>query len=167
MSRGVHIDNLTCGNGTWDSVSDHSLVSGDIQFSADSPIQTKRISKALMKRPDLLQQAKKSYEERLPFLVDQIAMVSPKSELDDACLRFVDILRQPFEFHRRPRPDRNRFFWDDHLDSLAKQRSKLYRKWKRRGDMVFWQKYKDLNKLIKRTTRDKKRALLEEFSRPI
>ena len=27
--------------------------------------------------------------------------------------------------------------------------------------------YKDLDKLIKRTTRDKKRALLEEFSRPI
>ena len=30
VSRGVHIDNVTCGNGTWDSVSDHSLVSGDI-----------------------------------------------------------------------------------------------------------------------------------------
>ena len=33
--------------------------------------------------------------------------------------------------------------------------------------MVFWQKYKDLEKLIKRTPRDKKRALLEDFSRPI
>ena len=33
--------------------------------------------------------------------------------------------------------------------------------------MEFWQKYKDLDKLIKRTTRDKKRALLEEFSRPV
>ena len=33
--------------------------------------------------------------------------------------------------------------------------------------MGFWQKYKALVKLIKRTTRDKKRALLEEFSRPI
>ena len=32
--------------------------------------------------------------------------------------------------------------------------------------MVFWQNYKDLDKLIKRT-RDKKRALLEEFSRPV
>ena len=31
--------------------------------------------------------------------------------------------------------------------------------------MEFWQKYKDLEKLIKRTTRDKKRALLEGFSR--
>ena len=33
--------------------------------------------------------------------------------------------------------------------------------------MVFWQNYKDLDKLIKRTTRDKKRALLEELSRPV
>ena len=33
--------------------------------------------------------------------------------------------------------------------------------------MVFRQKYKELDKLIKRTTRDKKRVLLEEFSRPI
>ena len=33
--------------------------------------------------------------------------------------------------------------------------------------MEFWQNYKDLAKLIKRTTRDKKRALLEEFSRPV
>ena len=32
--------------------------------------------------------------------------------------------------------------------------------------MEFWQ-YKDLDELIKRTTRDKKRALLEEFSRPV
>ena len=32
---------------------------------------------------------------------------------------------------------------------------------------MFWQKYKDLDKLIKRTTRDKKRAVLEEFSRPV
>ena len=102
----------------------------------------------------------------LPVFIDQIALVSSNTELDDACLRFGDILR-PFEVNRRPRPDRYRFLWDDHLDSLAKQRSKLYRKWKRIGDMVFWQKYKDLDKLIKRTTRDKKRALLEEFSRPI
>ena len=33
--------------------------------------------------------------------------------------------------------------------------------------MEDWKKYKDLDKLIKRTTRDKKRALLEEFSCPI
>ena len=33
--------------------------------------------------------------------------------------------------------------------------------------MEFWQKYKDLDKSIKRTTRDKKRAFLEEFSRPV
>ena len=33
--------------------------------------------------------------------------------------------------------------------------------------MELWQKYKDSDKLIKRTTRDKKRALLEEFRRPI
>ena len=59
-----------------------------------------------------------------------------------------------------------RIIWAN-VSPLAKQRSKIYRKWKRRGDMVFWQKYKDLDKLIKRTTRDKKRALLEEFSRPV
>ena len=81
VSRGVHIDNVTCGNGMWDSVSDHSLVLCDIQFSADSPIQTKRISKAILKRPDLLQQTKKSYEERLPVFIDQIAMVSSNTEL--------------------------------------------------------------------------------------
>ena len=28
VSRGVRIDNVTCVNGTWDSVSDHSLVYG-------------------------------------------------------------------------------------------------------------------------------------------
>ena len=32
MSRGVQIDKVTCGNGTWDLVSDPSLVSGDIHF---------------------------------------------------------------------------------------------------------------------------------------
>ena len=94
-------------------------------------------------------------------------MVSSNTELDDACLRFGDILRQQLESNRRPRPDRYRYVWDDHLDSLAKQRSKLYRKWKRRGDMVFWQNYKEFDKLIKSTTRDKKKALLEEFSRPV
>ena len=120
VSRGVHIDNVTCGNGTWDSGSDHSLVSGDIQFSADSPIQTKTISKDLLKCPDLLQQAKKTNEERLPVFIDQIAMVSLNTELDDACSRFGDILRQPFESNHRPRPDRYRYFWDHHLDSVAK-----------------------------------------------
>ena len=167
VSRGVQIYNVTCGNGTWDSVSDHSLVSGDNQFSAYRPIPNKRISKAMLKRPDLLQQAKKSYEEKLPVFISQIDMVSSNTELDDTCLRFGDILRQPFESNHRPGPDRYRYFWDDHLDSLAKQRSKLYRKWKRRGDMFFWKKYKELDKLIKRTTRDKKRALLEQVSRPI
>ena len=125
VSPGVHIDNITCGNGTWDLVSDHSLVSGDIQFSAGSPIQTKRISKAILKRPDLLQQAKKLYEERLTVFIDKIAMVSSNTDLDDACLQFEDFLRQQFESNPRPRPDRYRFFWDDHLDSLAKQTSKL------------------------------------------
>ena len=33
--------------------------------------------------------------------------------------------------------------------------------------MLFWQKYKELDNLIKRKTRDKKRALLEQLSRPI
>ena len=33
--------------------------------------------------------------------------------------------------------------------------------------MELWQKYKNLDELIKRKTRDKKRALLEEFSRPV
>ena len=141
-----------------------SLVSGDIQFSADSTIQTKRFSRALLKRPDLLQQAKKSYEQRLPVFIDQIAMVSSNTELNDPCLRFGVIQRQPFESNRSPRPNRYRFFWDSHLDSLDKLRSKFYQKWKRRGNMEFWQKYKDLDKLIERTTRDKKRALLEEFS---
>ena len=84
--------------------------------------------------PDLLQQAKKSYEGKLPVFRSQIAMASSNTELDDACLRFGDILRQPFEYNHRPRLDRYRYFWDDHLDSLAKQRSKLYRKWKRRGE---------------------------------
>ena len=168
VSRAVHIDNVTCGNGTWDSVSDHSLVSGELKWNADqAPIQNKRISKAMLKNPHLLQQAKKSYEEKLPALIEDIKMVSSNSELDDACIRFGDILKHPFESNRRPRPDRYRFFWDNHLDSLAKLRSKFYRKWKQRGSMEFWQKYKDLDKLIKRTTRDKKRALLEEFSRPI
>ena len=59
VSRGAQIDHFTCGNGTWDSISDHSLVSDDIQFSADSPIQTKSISKAMLRRADLLQQGKK------------------------------------------------------------------------------------------------------------
>ena len=54
----------------------------------------------MLKRPDLLQQAKKSYEERLPVFIDQITMVSSNTELDDACLRFEDILRQPFESNR-------------------------------------------------------------------
>ena len=116
---------------------------------------------------DTLQQAKRSYEEKLPGLVHEITTVSSNRELDGACLRFADILRKPFESNRRPRPDRHRFFRDSHLDSLAKLRSKFYQKWKRRGNMEFWQKYKDLDKLIKRTTRDKKRTLLEEFSRPI
>ena len=48
---------------------------------------------------------------------------------------FGDILRKPFESNRRPRPDRYCFFWDSHLDSLAKLRSKFYQKWKRRGNM--------------------------------
>ena len=43
VSRGVQIYNVTCGNGTWDSVSDHSLVSGDLQCNADPPTQNKRI----------------------------------------------------------------------------------------------------------------------------
>ena len=37
----------------------------------------------MLKRPDILQQAKKSYEERLPVFIDQIAMIS-NTELDDA-----------------------------------------------------------------------------------
>ena len=166
VSRGVRIYNVTCENRTWDSVSDHSLVSGDLQWSADPHTQNKRISEAIFKNPDILQQAKESYEEKLPAFIQEISTVSPNLELDDACLRFGDILRQPFESNRRPRPDRYRFFWDSHLDSLAKLRSKFYQKWKR-GGMEFWQKYKELVKLIKRTTRDKKKALLEEFSRPI
>ena len=128
VSRGVPIDNVTCGNGIWDSVSDHSLVSGDLQWSADPLTQNKRISKAMLKNPDILQQAKESYEERPPVFIDQIAMVSSNTELDEACLRFWDILRQPFESNRRPRPDQYRFFWDSHLDSLAKLRSKFYHK---------------------------------------
>ena len=167
MSRGVQIYNVTCGNGTWDSVSDHSLVSGDLQWSADPATQNKRISKAMLKNPGILQQAKESYEEKLLAFIHEISTVSSNRKLEDACLRFGDILRQPFESNRGPRPDRYRFFWDNHLDTLEKQRSKIYRKWKRRGHIEFWQKYKDLDKLIKRTTRDKKRALLEEFSRPI
>ena len=121
----------------------------------------------MLKNPGLLQQAKISYEKKLPVLIENIPMVSSHSKLDEVYVRFGDILKQPFESNRRIRPDRYRFFWDNHLDSLAKLRSNLYRKWKRRGDMEDWEKYKDLDKLIKRTTRDKKRALLEEFNRPI
>ena len=121
----------------------------------------------MLKNSGLLQQAKMSYEKKLPVLIENIPMVSSHSELDEVCLRFGDILKQPFESNRRLRPDRYRFFWDNHLDSLAKLRSNFYRKWKRIGDMEDWEKHKDLDKLIKRTTRDKKRALLEEFSRPI
>ena len=137
-SRGVQIYNVTCGNGTWDSVSDHSLISGDLQWSADSPRQNKRISKAMLKNPDTLQQAKISYEENLPALLHEITTVSSNRELDEAFLRFGDILRKPFESNRSTRPDRYRFFWDSHLDSLAKLRSKFYQKWKRRGNMEFW-----------------------------
>ena len=167
VSRGVQIYNVTCGNGTWDSVSDHSLVSGELQWNADPSTKSKRISNAMLKNPDILQQAKESYEEKPPALVHEITTVSSNRELDEACLRFGDILRKIFESKGRPRPDRYRFFWHIHLDSLAKLRSKFYQKWKRRGNMEFWQKYKDLDKLIKRTNPDKKRALLEEFSRPV
>ena len=168
VSRDVKIDDVGCGYGTWDSVPDHNLVSAEVQWSADQdPIQNKRISKAMLKNSGLLQQAKMSYEKKLPVLVEKIPMVSSHSELDEVCFRFGDIVKQPFESNRRLRPDRYRFFWDNHLDSSAKLRSKFYRKWKRRGDMGDWEKNKDLEKLIKRTTRDKKRALLEEFSRPI
>ena len=104
--------------GTWS----RTLASFQVTFifSAYGRIKIKRISKAMMKGPDLLQQAKTSYEEKLPVLIDQIAVVSSNTELDDASLRFEDILRQPFESNRRPRPDRYRYFLDVHLDSLAK-----------------------------------------------
>ena len=80
----------------------------------------------MMKLLHLLQQAKNTYEEKLPVFIDHIAMFSSNTELEDACLRFEDILRQPFESNCRPRPERYRYFLEDHLDSLAKQRSKLY-----------------------------------------
>ena len=130
VSRGVQIYNVTCGNGTWDSVSHHSLVSGGLQWSADPPTQNKRISKAMLKNPDTLQQAKRPYEEKLPALGHEITTVSSNRELDEALLRFADILRKPFKSNRSSRPDRYRFFWDSHLDSLAKLRSKFYQKWK-------------------------------------
>ena len=94
----MQIDDVSCGYGTWDSVSDHNLVSAEIQWSADQdPIQNKRISKAMLKNSGLLQQAKMSYEKKLPVLIENISTVSSHSELDDVCLKFGDILKQPFE----------------------------------------------------------------------
>ena len=146
-----------CGNNQCGRESSVNLEGGSVNggvgsTNRDSPRQNKRISKAMLKTPDTLQQAKRSYEENLPAFLHEITTVSSNRELDEACLRFGDILRKPFESNRSTRPDRYRFFWDSHLDSLAKLRSKFYQKWKRRGNMEFWQKYKDLDKLIKRTT---------------
>ena len=45
VSRGVQIYNVTCGNGKWDSVSDHSLVSGVLQRSADPLRKTRGFQK--------------------------------------------------------------------------------------------------------------------------
>ena len=95
------------------------------------------ISKAMLKTPDTLQQAKRSYEEKLLAFIHEITTVSSNRELDDAYFQFEVILRKPFESNRMPISDRYQFFWDSHLDSLAKLRSKFYQKWKRGGDMEF------------------------------
>ena len=51
----------------------------------------------MLKNSGLLQQAKMSYEKKLPVLIENISTVSSHSELDDVCLKFGDILKQPFE----------------------------------------------------------------------
>ena len=74
----------------------------DLENAHTVATQNKRISKATLKNPDILQQAKHSYEEKLPAFIDEITTVPSNPELHDACLRFGDILRQPFDSIRRP-----------------------------------------------------------------
>ena len=76
----------------------------------------------MLKTPEILQQAKQSYEEKPLGFLDEITTVSSNPELDDDCLCFRDILRQRFESNRRPRPEGYRLFSDIHLDSLVRLR---------------------------------------------
>lgn len=126
------------------------------------------IPKRRRKDKKTLEFAKEWIETELPWHTEQIRAARNQRELDRAYEISLACILAPWEkFRSRKRPERWGFFWTTELQRLSQLRTNLWRRWRRRNDEDALQRYKEVNRRIKRQARANKRRIFADFLQTI
>lgn len=91
-------------------------------------------------------------------------IANSKEEVNEIFEEFVKLITEPWIAVQKPRPGRYKPFWNARLDTLAKKRTRLYKRARRTNEASHWDEYSTLDKEIKRITRKEKQKRFQRFA---
>lgn len=100
--------------------------------------------------PAWVNRAKEHFEKNLPTILGQMGSISDITTLEKAYAGFKETILAPWERARRRKPKRYSSFWNDTLDTMAKERKRLYRRSLVDNSSEWKVKYKEVDKKIKK-----------------
>lgn len=106
--------------------------------------------------PRIVTNARELYETELNKCLEAVQNVTSSEALETAYKAFKVTVLSPWESSTRVKPRRYKNFWNSTLDSLARQRRRLYRAALSEGTTIAREKYKEVDKTIKRLVKKNK-----------
>lgn len=167
MIKGVRLRNARIHIGPWSGCSDHEAIKAEAEVSPEERKAYRYIPRGRRKDEKYIKKAKQMLKVELPQYIDTVKRCTTWQELEQEMGKVTRTLLAPWEEARTSKPSRYRRVWNRELDTLAKDRSRLYRCAKRSGKTEDWERHEELHKKIKRKVRAermKQRALVEKMA---
>ena len=144
----------------WNAASDHLAVAATVEHMSTGRELPSIIATRTLLCPKNAVRAAKHYRKKMPLIE---AMFQPAGTACDIINAYTHVLEEdlrPWIEIRGTSSPKYKWFWDDKLQRMAKERDKFCKKAVRTKNKVAWKERRNVDRAIKRSIYQEKRAAI-------
>ena len=158
VANGVIIGELKVTDGVWNAASDHLAVAATVEHMSGGRELPGSFATRTLLCPKNAVRAATHYRREMPLFEAMSHRVDTACDIDNAYANFLEEVLRPWIVIRGTRSPKYKWFWDDKLQRMAKDRDKLYKKAVRKNNKVTLEEHRYIDLAIKRSAYRKKRG---------
>ena len=158
VAKGVIIGELKVTDGVWNAASDQLAVAATVEHMYGGRELPSSFATRTLLCPENAVGAAKHYRREMPLIEANFHRAETACDIDNAYANFLEEVLRPWIAIRGTRSPKYKWFCDDKLQRMAKDRDKLYKKAVRTNNKVTWEEYRNIDRAIKRSVYRKKRG---------
>ena len=145
-------------DGVWSAASDHLAVSATVEHMSGGRELPSSFATRTLSCPKNAVIVAKHYRREMPFIEAMLHRAETACDIDNAYANFLEEVLRPWIEIRGTRSPKYKWFWDDKLQRMAKDRDKLYKKAVRTNNKATWEEHRNIDRAIKRSIYRKNRG---------